>query len=1161
MRSAIWKTRKPGICIAQKERVGNRRNSPPEIQSVSSYARSGRPSFIHLKWMLAVVMMLIPPCTASWAQGITGSIAGTVTDSTGAVIPGTRITIIQTETNAIHTVTTSTVGTYDVTLLPPGRYNVKAEKAGFRTTEQRGITLAIDQTVESDLVMAVGSEQQSIVVTTSGPIIQTETSSVGNVIDRQAIQNIPINGRASLYGLVALAPGVQFIGAQDTLPLNGMIFAIGTGNRNAYGGVGSTLDGATNMEVALQRTEPETPSLDALQEFKVMTTGAPAEFNQPAQVIVASASGTNQYHGELFEFNRSKGTSAETYFDGGAPRPYYERNEFGGNFAGPVRLPGYNGRDRSFFFVAWEDFRLNQSSNVNTQQPTVDNRAGYFTTKITNPATGAAFPIATTGAYPGEYQITTPLNPVDMKLLTLLYPLPTTSGTGVNTYQLVPFTSKAARFSLRFDQKVSSKDQLRFTYVDALYGPNATVGNDNLQGGFSGEGEHNANFILGWTHTFSPTLLLDTDASYFHLPIYRTPQNDQTKWESIIPGLSPQLIEGAPTITITNITKAGESGSEDLEQVMQANTSLTKIFSRHTIKAGFGYLFDNYWADSAESPLSGQYTFNGQYSGNALADFLLGLPNTTAGATPANSITRNISSQWDAYVEDDWKVLQNLTVNMGIRYDLQWFAPGPYNESSLFVPSLGKVVVFGNSYPAGAISSYVNTLTADSRITLSSTAGISNNPFSFLGRPDKNFAPRFGFAYQVVRNTVLRGAFGIYFNLLPSSKLGDMFGTLPFVASETFTNSKTYASAFNMNAPFSATGAYSANPSVNAEHNLVTPYTEEYNLALEHQFLGGLDVRVGYVGQHNLKQNNEGGSIGGGSVQPNINLADPPVVGSTVQSTALYQPLATISEYMDPLFHSNMNSLQVGVHKRYGHGVAIGAEYQWTRVLGTEGIEDPSGLNPNDSYGPINGITPQVLEVSYSYMLPFGHGQLLFANSNEFVDKLVKGWQISGISSFQTGQPFSVTYTAPGSPVGLVSGRANRVPGVPLYPQHKTLKEWFNPAAFTAPLCYNANGTFNCTSYTSSMPKSYASYGTSGYDMLRGPGYQDWDMSLQKNTSWREHYNVELRADAFNVFNHPDFATPNAAISNVTTVGTITGTTTTPSYEPRTVEFAIKFNF
>jgi hypothetical protein len=1103
-------------------------------------------------------MMLRLASTAGWAQGITGSITGTVTDSSGAVIPEAKVTIMQVETNATHIATTSPVGTYDVTLLPPGHYNVKVEKAGFRTTEQRGITLAIDQTVESDLKMAIGSEQQTIVVTSAGPLIQTETSSVGDVVDGQAIQNIPLNGRLSVIGLLALAPGVQGAGTQDGLPLNGITPSIGTGSRNSYGGFGSTLDGVVNAEVTLERAEPEVPSLDALSEFKVTTAGAPAEFNQPAQFIVATASGTNHYHGGLFEFNRSKGMSAKDYFSGALPRPSFERNEFGGNFEGPIRFPGYNGRDRSFFFVAWEGLRLDQSKNDATQQPTVDNRAGYFTTKVTNPATGTAFPIATSGQYAGEYQITTPLNAVDQQLLNLLYPLPTTSGTGVNTYQLVPYSSKVSRFSLRLDQKFSGKDQFRATFLDALYGPVPVAGADSLQGGYAGEGEHNTKIILGWTHTFSPTLLLDTDASYFHLPIYRTPQNDQTKWESIIPGLSPQSIEGAPTISITNITSVSEAGSEDLEQVIQADTSLTKVLSRHTIKAGFTGIFDNHWNDAAVSPNRGGYTFNGQYSGNALADFLLGLPSTTQEGNPADFITRNIASQWSGYIQDNWMALRNLTINVGVRYDLQWFEPGPYGAFALFVPSLGKVVVFGNSYPASAISSYVNTLTADNRITLSSTAGISNNPMRFLGRPDKNLAPRLGFAYQIVSNTVLRGAFGLYFNLLPASKLGEMYATLPFEASETFTNSKTYASAFTMNAPFSATSAYSANPSVNAEHNLETPYTEEYNLAIEHQFRDGLDVRVGYVGQHNLKQNNEGGGIGGGSVQPNINLADPPIVGSTVQSTNLYQPLATISEYMDPIFHSTMNSLQVGVHKRYGHGFAVGAEYQWTRVLGTESVEDPSSQHPNDSYGPINGITPQVLEVSYSYMLPFGHGQLLFANSSDFVDKVVKGWQISGISAFQTGQPFSVTYTAPGSPVGQVSGRANVVPGMPLYPAHKALSQWFNYAAFTAPPCYNSTGSGPCSSlYSASGPTTYATYGTSGYDMLRGPGYQNWDMSLQKNIQWREHYNVQLRGDAFNVFNHPDFATPNAAISNTSTVGTITS----DSYESRTVEFAIKFNF
>jgi hypothetical protein len=368
-----------------------------------------------------------------------------------------------------------------------------------------------------------------------------------------------------------------------------------------------------------------------------------------------------------------------------------------------------------------------------------------------------------------------------------------------------------------------------------------------------------------------------------------------------------------------------------------------------------------------------------------------------------------------------------------------------------------------------------------------------------------------------------------------------------------------------MNNPFGAAGTYSPNPSVNAQHSLVSPYTEEYNLAIERLFRGGFAVRIGYVGQHNLKQNNYGGS---GNYAPNINLADPPIVGSTVQSTNLHQPFASIPYNLAPIFHSNMNSLQAGVHKAYSYGLAFGVEYQWTRVLGTENLQNPSGLHPQDSYGPIGGITPQTLQVNYSYGLPLGKGQPLFGDAGSTLDKFISGWVLAGITAFQTGQPFSVTYSAPGSPIGLVpgsasasnTGRADRVPGTALYPSSKTKAQWFNKNAFSAPQCYNATGNFVCTTWTSTMPTSYATYGNSGYNMLRGPHYQSWDMSLQKNIKWMERYNLQLRADSFNIFNHPNFQTPNSNISN-SNVGTITATSTTPSYQQRTVEFGMRFNF
>jgi hypothetical protein len=1091
---------------------------------------------------LMLLIALVTPLGLS-AQGTTGAITGTVTDPSGAVVPGAIVTIRQVDTNGIKTITTTEAGTYTVTLLQPGNYSVKVEKAGFKSSTQNGIVLVMDQTAVINAQLTVGSQQEVVEVTSTGPVIQTEDSSVGQVIDAQAIQNTPLNGRLSVMGLIALAPGMQGVGAQDQMATRGLTFAAGTGSRNSYGGLGVTFDGVINKEVTLQRGEPEIPSLDALSQFKVISNGAAAEFNEPTQVIVVSASGTNAFHGELFEFNRSKGTSAKSYFSGSTPRPPYERNEYGGNLAGPILIPKlYNGKDRSFFFFAYEGFKLTQSSPKSTQQPTALERTGVFTeisTTIKDPTTGLPFSNNTipTGR----------LNSVSLALMNKLMPIPTTSGIGTNTFENVPYNSDVERISLRADHRFNDNNSIRFTWLRAFYGPNVTVGPDSLQGGVSGDGEHNSQFILGYTHTFSPTLVMDINGDFFHLPIYRTPQNVNTKWESIIPGLSPQLIEGAPQITITGgIQSISEAGSKDLEQVGQINTSITKVLARHTLKFGGSYLYDNHWNIGAQAPQRGSFAFTTQYTGFGFSDFLLGLPTTTGQATPAFLATRNISSQWAGYIQDDWKPVPKLTINAGIRYDLQWFSPGPYNQNSLWVPSMNKVVVFGNSYPSAVIPQYLALLQANNLVTLSSSAGISTNPFSFLGRPSKNFAPRLGFAYQLERNTVLRGAFGIYFNLLPASYMGAMFGNVPFLASLSFTNTPTYSagSTFTMSAPFTGSGSAGGRPGANAEHPLVTPYTEQYNLTLEHQFPKSLSMRVGYVGQHNLKQNNASGN---GTFAPNLNYADPFDITKSAAAQSPFPVLGTINYAVDPLFHSNMNSLQVGVHKQYTQGIAFGAEYQWTRILGTENLEDPSGKYPQDSYGNIGGVTPNVLQLSYSYGLPMGKGHLLFANAGSFTNKIVAGWEISGVVNAQSGQPFSLSYTAPTNVYpGAVSGRPNRVAGAALYPATKTKAQWFNPAAFTAP--------------TDSLGRAGGIYGTSGYDMLYGPKFQSWDMNLKKNIAWGDHYNVQLRADSFNIFNHPNFNTPNANISN-SNVGTVTAISGTPSYQARTMEFAVKFNF
>ena len=409
-----------------------------------------RPIWCSVLFAVPLLTLALGLTPSSFGQGITGSIAGTVTDSSGAGVPGATVTVREVDTNAARVVTTSDIGSYTVTQLAPGSYSVKVDKTGFKTFQQNDITLQINQLVQINAELGLGSQQETVVVTGAAPVIQTEDSSIGLVVDTQTILNTPLNGRLSLMGLIALAPGVQGAGAQDQLAVRGVTPSIGTGTRNSYGGFGSTLDGVTNQEVTLQRGEAEVPSLDAIAQFKVISTGAPAEFNQPAQMVVVSKSGTNQLHGGVLEYNRSKGTSAKAFFGGALPRPPYERNEYGGNLSGPIFIPKlYDGRDKSFFFFAYEGFRLSQATNVNSQQPTVAERGGDFSAFLVNggcaPGSGGTciYDPSTGLPFPGNIIQPGRFNSVDTQLLNILYPLPTQAGLGTNTFQLVPYTSEA----------------------------------------------------------------------------------------------------------------------------------------------------------------------------------------------------------------------------------------------------------------------------------------------------------------------------------------------------------------------------------------------------------------------------------------------------------------------------------------------------------------------------------------------------------------------------------------------------------------------------------------------------------------------------------------------------------------------------------------------
>jgi hypothetical protein len=697
----------------------------------------------------------------------------------------------------------------------------------------------------------------------------------------------------------------------------------------------------------------------------------------------------------------------------------------------------------------------------------------------------------------------TRLNPVTQRL-GQLYPIPNMpgtgpAGTGVNVVENISTNQAVERGSVRVDQRISDKTQLAFSFLAQNLGPNPLAGATSNFGGMAGIGEVLRKPIMSITHTFSPTIISESRIGYQHLRVYRIPQNQDLGTPSIIPGLPSQAIDGAPQITINNIVNMSEAGSRDLDQSISFNQSVTIVRGAHTFKAGGTYLFGTHWNLAAQAPQRGAYTFTGRYSGIPYADFVLGYPATTQNPSPSSLATKGVGSRYELYIQDTWKVSQKLTATLGLRYDLQWLRPDAQNYGSLFIPNLGKVAVFADSMPAAAVPGALNAYP----VVLSKSLGLPVSVIDYIGQDTNNLAPRIGLAYKLNEKTVLRTAIGLYYNVLPVS-VPISINNLPFVVVGAYEQPAGAVPSFTMSNPFPGAGSVPANPSPYGLNRTDTPYSIQYNGTVEREVWRGVGLRASYVGQRNIKQFGT----------PNINQPLPQP--GAVQPLRPYQPFASINLNNTNMYQNTLNQLQGGVEKRYSGGLLLTAQYSYTRLLGTESYQSP--INWNDSRGNIAGYRRHVLVSSFVYELPTGAGKMLFTNARGFANGIASGWQISGVISGMSGAPFSPSFTT--SVVGSVGGRPNVVAGQPLYPAERTLSQYFNPAAFAVP-----------PSFT---------FGNAGYNLLWGPGQQNWDLSLVKDTAIRERLTLQLRIDAFSVFNHPTFANPASDITNTGSVGRIT---------------------
>jgi hypothetical protein len=1056
-----------------------------------------------------------------YAQSTTGTLVGTVTDASGAVVEGVKIRVSNIGTGTYVDTVTNASGDYAVPNLPAATYKLRADFPGFRSVDVTDLRLLLNQTLRSDIRLEPGAVEQSISVSATPPVVQSETSSVANNIDSRAVVALPLNGR-TLDRLILITAGNTSDSPSNpklagSLHWGGNFFTIDGVYFNDIGNGGAAYSYRTNLST--------TPSVDTIQEFKIETNNAKAEHDGSAAVSIITKSGTNNFHGSLFEFNRNKALSANAYFSNAnnVARPPFNRNEFGGTFGGPVI------RNRTFFFGSYEGLRQRQSSTAALSYGTAAMRQGDFTglPQINDPLSGQPFP---NNRIPASR-----LDPRSQRLLEFV-PLPNSAGsgvagTGVNFFDTVPNIIDVNRYTARGDHMFNSNNLMNVVLSYSKGSPYFVYNGGPRQfGNFSDGGYITKSGSITYNRIIGGRMNNEARYAYFNHASIRIGQNTDFNPSSVISGLyQPLPIGGLPSISIANFSGIGDSGGS--ARAPQITQELTDNFSfvqgNHTFKTGidigFGRVSTNPSAGGAQF---GAFSFQNRYSGSsfgsAYADFLLGYPVMATRATPG-LVNLLYNTRYGAYFQDDWKVSPKLTLNLGIRYTLQTQTQERDGSFANFDFGNGKYVIRSEDGQLPRLA--IPRLLSAYPFVSSEENGWGSD---VILADHNNFAPRFGFAYRPFNDskTVIRGGYGIFYNIIPvyiGIRQISLTNT-PFQLSENFESGATTPTLTLAN-PFPGGGVISPNPNITAVNRKVTnTYSQQWNLTVEREIVTNLGLRVSYIG-------NKGTRVPWYTYERNLPITQ--TLGA-IQPRRPFQPWASIST-LDTNGSSTTHQLQVEVIRRFGNGLYFQSNYTWNKTLDNVPIVG-SPQNPYNAAldrGNGDSIRRHGAYTAINYELPFGPGKK-FVNAGGIGGVIVGGWSVSSILQFRGGTPFSVGFTP--NQAGWYANRADQISS-DLYPAERGIEGWFNPAAFATPAPF--------------------AFGNGARNMLWGPGQSIIDISFLKDIPFGESRYFQFRAEFFNFPNHPSFGNPSANISVPAAVGKIRGT----SVEARVIQFGAKIVF
>lgn len=1062
---------------------------------------------------LCLCFILCFACSVScMGQAFTASVLGSITDSQGGVVAHANVAATNLDTGVTVKSQSDDNGHYTLPELPPGRYRVTVEMSGFKRSIVGPLVLQVDQRQQQDFHLELGEASEAVEVTAINSSIQTETATVGGVVTNAQTSELPLNGRNFLQ-LNLLVPGAaQPIKGSQLSTQGGSIEVHGMPENSNY----FWIDGMDNTTQTIGQYVINIPSF-SIQEFRVMSPTYDAEFGRTpgANINVISRSGTNTYHGDIYAFLRNSVFDAKNYFDLPGKIPAFRRVQYGADMGGPIL------RDKLFFYGAFEGLTFAQGESAKNVVPTAQEKMGDFSdisTPIYNPLTHLPFD--------GNIIPLGQRNQTGLQIAAL-YPDP---NSGTNTLLVSPTgTSRDNIYLAKTDWIIGPKDRFtaRWAFEDVTFNqPIAQFStNTNIPGfGLTQLAAHDFTTGLSETHVFSSSLISDIRFGWNRYSFNYFPYARYQDWCAVL------AIQGCdegvenwnmPSVSL-NSAYSSLGGSANQREPGPFDTTfvdptLTWVKGKHTLK--FGYDFHHFFTNfgNGQGP-RGTFTFNGTWTssagngvstpsttqpsspGNPLADLILGFPyqatKTVIANMPNNGIFLMDMRSMAGFFQDDYRITPKLTVNLGLRYEYNF----PATERRNYMANLD-----------------LSQGVANAKLLVAGKDGVGNQLYH---SDAKQFGPRVGFAYSPKEKWAIRGGYGLFYQLILENTPQGLHYTTPFSNAYTIVGD---GNTININNAL-VTGLTANVPAFSALSQYLKPgMVHEFSIGIQHELLGGVLLDASYVGTR------------GRGIDANEAINTPAPGPGAVQARRENVNYAGINLY-GPFNNSQYDGLEVRVDKRFAKGAQILFSYTWSRSFDNAGTpQDPRDLDAQ--FGPSTFDIPSHISLAYIYQLPFGRGQTYFNHMNAAEQALLGGWQVNGIYQYHSGQTVTPIVATDNSNTQQNNDRPNKI-GDPFASTRtchtKTPSCWMNAEAFETAAPYK--------------------FGTAGKGEIRGPIFTQLDFAISKNFAIRDTQKIQIRAEAFNIFNNVNLDNPNATLSS--TFGVIS--TAEPS---RQMQFGARYVF